>query len=100
MDFFDRQDQARRNTKLVVVYFVGGVAMLIAAVYLVALLVFTGVSSRHHPAFDDQPQVSLWNAQVFLGAAVGTLAVIVLGSLFKTAQLAQGDSAVATMLGG
>src|SRR5439155_1302348 len=31
MDFFERQDQARRNTKLLVVYFVLGVAMLIAA---------------------------------------------------------------------
>ena len=31
MDFFDRQEQARRNTKLLVVYFAAGVAMLTAA---------------------------------------------------------------------
>jgi hypothetical protein len=33
MDFFERQEKAHRNTKLLVVYFVTGVALLI---YLVA----------------------------------------------------------------
>src|SRR5436309_1566848 len=100
MDFFDRQEQARRNTKLLVVYFAGGVVMLTVTVYLAALLIFTGVSSRQHLGYGDEPQIGLWNAQLFLGAAAGTLAVIVLGSLFKTAELAQGGSAVAKMLGG
>src|SRR5438105_797705 len=48
MDFFERQEQARRNTKLLVVYFVAGVASLIVAVYLAALLIFTGVHTGHH----------------------------------------------------
>ena len=100
MDFFERQEQAHRNTKLLVVYFIAGVAMLTVTVYLAVLLIFTGVSSRHHHGYGDEPQVGLWNPQLFLGAAAGTLAVIVLGSLFKTAELAQGGSAVATMLGG
>ena len=34
MDFFERQDKARKNTKLLVVYFVLAVACIIAAVYL------------------------------------------------------------------
>src|SRR6266567_7810111 len=101
MDFFERQDQARRNTKLLVVYFVVGVALLVAAVYLATLLVFAGVASRrHHFYSDDRPQPALWQPQLFLGAAAGTLAVITLGSIFKTSELAQGGSAVATMLGG
>ena len=37
MDFFERQDQARRNTKLLVVYFILGVATLILAVYAAML---------------------------------------------------------------
>ncbi len=45
MDFFERQDQARHNTKLLVVYFVLGVAMLIVAVYAAALVIFTGVGA-------------------------------------------------------
>src|ERR1022692_3639220 len=100
MDFFERQDQARRNTKLLVVYFILGVAMLIVAVYAATLAIFTGVASRHHHRYDEQVQMVLWNPQLFLGAAVGTLAVIALGSGFKTLELAQGGSTVATMLGG
>jgi Zn-dependent protease with chaperone function/uncharacterized tellurite resistance protein B-like protein len=100
MDFFERQDQARRNTKLLVVYFILGVTLLIVAVYAAVLGVFTGVNSRHHHVYDEQAQYVLWNPQLFLIAAVGTLAVIGLGSGFKTLELAQGGSTVATMLGG
>ncbi|PYJ05526.1 MAG: Zn-dependent protease with chaperone function, partial [Verrucomicrobia bacterium] len=89
MDFFDRQEQARRN-----------IVSLIAAVYLAVLLIFTGVSLHQHRYQDDRPQWALWNPQLFLGAAVGTLAVITIGSLVKTSELSQGGSSVATMLGG
>ena len=58
------------------------------------------VSSRHHNVYGEQAQLVLWNPQLFLLAAVGTLAVIALGSGFKTLELAQGGSSVATMLGG
>src|SRR5205823_14934080 len=101
MDFFDRQEQARRNTKLLVVYFAAGVTLLIAAVYLAALLIFAGVNARHHESYsDDQPRAVLWNPRILFGAAVGTLAVIALGSLFKISELARGGSVVATNLGG
>jgi len=103
MDFFERQDQARHNTKLLVIYFTAGVAVLIATVYVAVLLIFTGVNSRHskrYRDFDDQPQVALWNPRLFFGVTIGTLAVIGLGSAFKTAELAQGGSVVATNLGG
>ena len=46
MDFFQRQDQARKNTKWLVVYFALAVAGIIAAVYLASLLVFAGVSAK------------------------------------------------------
>ena len=42
MDFFDRQEKARRNTKLLIAYFAAGTIMLILAVYLVCMLVFAG----------------------------------------------------------
>jgi Zn-dependent protease with chaperone function len=100
MDFFQRQDQARRNTKLLVVYFILGVALLIVAVYAAVLVIFTGFASRHHHFYSQEAQLALWNPQLFLGAAVGTLAVIALGSGFKTLELARGGSTVATMLGG
>ena len=104
MDFFERQDRARRNTKLLIAYFVAGVAALILALYVAAALVFSGVSSRHprYTAryYNDQPQVGWWNPRLFGGVALGTLAVIAMGSIFKTLELAQGGSVVATTLGG
>ncbi len=74
--------------------------MLIVAVYAALLGIFAGVTSRHHHGYGEQVQLVLWNPQLFLVAAVGTLAVIAMGSGFKTLELAQGGSTVATMLGG
>jgi Zn-dependent protease with chaperone function len=105
MDFFERQDQARRSTKWLVLYFTAGVAALIATVYLVVALIFHGVQPRHHRHYyvEEEPRVQtsgLWDPELFLGVAVGTLAVIGLGAAFKTLELARGGSAVASMLGG
>ena len=105
MDFFERQDQARRNSKLLAVYFIAGVAMLIVAVYIAVAAIFVGLNSRHHrsssPATEEARSAnSLWNPQLFLGVAVATLAVIGMGSAFKTLELAKGGSVVATNLGG
>ncbi len=93
MDFFARQDQARRNTKSLVVYFVLAVACIIAAVYFVCLFIFGGEGARHAAP-------SLWNADIFIYSALGTLAVIVFGSLYQISALSSGGSAVAESLGG
>jgi Zn-dependent protease with chaperone function len=99
MDFFERQDKARRNTKLLVFYFLIAVVLIIGAVYVASLAVFTGLSvnaQRH-----GRPvQFAYWDPRVFAYAALGTLAVVAGGSLFKTAQLASGGGAVAESLGG
>jgi Zn-dependent protease with chaperone function len=95
MDFFQQQEKAKHNTKLLIVYFVLGVGALILTVYLAWLVIFTGAAAKFHthgPA--------IWNPQLFLGVAFGTIAVIVIGDIFKTAELAQGGSAVSEMMGG
>ena len=98
MDFFARQDQARRNTKLLVFYFVLALVLIIASVYLASLLLFQGAATYRHSG--KMPVFALWNPKLFLIAAGGTLAIIAGGSLFKTAQLSSGGSAVAESLGG
>jgi Zn-dependent protease with chaperone function len=98
MDFFERQDIARRNTKLLVLYFALGVSLLIVAIYAAILLVFVWIGPR--PEFGPQQTVELWNPRLFLGTAIGALSVILIGSLFKTLQLSSGGKAVATSLGG
>ena len=109
MDFFERQDKARRNTTLLVVYFASGVALLVIVVYLVAAVAFSAAGrnqrGRHYQFTENDTQLesnypSLWNPRLFLGVACGTLAVIGIGSLFKTMELAQGGSAVSSMMGG
>jgi Zn-dependent protease with chaperone function/uncharacterized tellurite resistance protein B-like protein len=100
MDFFERQDQARRNTKVLVVYFVLGVVLLIASVYAATLVIFAGIGSGHDRYSDAPAHFALWNPTLFAWAALGTLAVITIGSLSKTAELSQGGSVVAEMLGG
>jgi len=99
MDFFARQDQARQNTKLLVLYFGVAVLLIIACVYFAAVFTFQGAASFRPPG-GAPAAFSLWNLKIFLAAAGGTLAIIICGSLFKTAQLASGGSAVAESLGG
>jgi len=98
MDFFARQDKARKKTKLLVFYFVVAVAALIVALYFASLVIFTGVQSHYHH-YGEQPQFALWNPQLFLGVALGTLAVILIGSGYKTMALAAGGSVVSEMMG-
>jgi Zn-dependent protease with chaperone function len=104
MDFFERQDQARRKTKLLVFYFISAVVTIIALVYVAAVLIFAGAKSHHHSHYyesDDQSAaVSWWDPNVFLGATCGVLAVIFLGSAYKTSELSSGGSAVAELMGG
>ncbi len=101
MDFFARQDQARRRTKWLVLYFALAVVLLIAAVYFIALIVFAGVQAKQHHGYDAAPvQLLLWNPKVFIGATLGVLAVIFIGSAYKTNELSAGGSAVATLMGG
>ncbi|MGD0743642.1 MAG: M48 family metallopeptidase, partial [Verrucomicrobiota bacterium] len=99
MDFFAQQDKTRRKTKLLVFYFAVAVAALIVAVYLAVLIIFAGAQSQIH-RYGEQPQFALWNPQLFLGVAGGVLAVVLIGSSYKTMALSAGGSVVSEMMGG
>ena len=99
MDFFAHQDQARKHTKVLVVYFVIAVACIIASVYLASLVIFYGTQSQQQPG-NPTPELVLWDPKIFLYAMLGTLGVVIVGSLYKTVELAKGGSAVAESLGG
>jgi Zn-dependent protease with chaperone function len=100
MDFFEHQDKARKNTKVLVVYFVIAVACIIASVYLASLLIFYGASAKQQQPGAPPPELVLWDPGLFLYVALGTLGVVIIGSLYKTVALAKGGSAVAESLGG
>ena len=99
MDFFEHQDKARKNTKILVVYFVIAVACIIASVYIASLLIFYGFNEKQQSA-TQLPELALWDPNLFLYVVLGTLGVVIIGSLYKTAALAKGGSAVAESLGG
>ena len=99
MDFFAQQDHARRKTKLLVFYFVLAVVSMIVVIYCVGG--FSSVFSRpKHHYYTEQMPFSFWNPKLFSGVALGMLAVIFIGSAYKTKELSAGGSAVAKLLGG
>ena len=100
MDFFANQDKARKQTKVLVIYFVIAVLCIIASVYIASLLIFYGADARQQPPGAPPPELVLWDPQLFLYVVLGTLSVVITGSLYKTAALAKGGSAVAESLGG
>jgi Zn-dependent protease with chaperone function len=97
VDFFERQDKARRNTKLLVFYFAVAVALLIVSVYLAVALIFTGVELK---SSSGETTFNWANPGLFFGTALGTLAIISMGSIFKTMSLARGGRAVAELMDG
>jgi len=96
MDFFSAQDEARKNTKWLVLLFLLAVFSIIILLYL-AIAFFTTYSNTARMA----APVQWWQPELFLVVAGITSTVILLGSLYKTAALASGGGAsVAESLGG
>lgn len=97
MDFFARQDKARRNTKLLVFYFAVAILLLIGAVYVAVALIFTGIELKNS---SGETSFNWAQPELFFGTAAATLAVISMGSVFKTMALSRGGRAVAELLDG
>jgi len=92
MDFFQRQDNARRRTRWLVAYFVGAIFGIACTFYVVAL----------PPYFHGNPEEvgSLWHPELFQVVVSVVLIVIALGSLIKAIKLRKGGKAIALALGG
>ena len=101
MDFFEEQAKAHRKTKWLVIYFVMAVAAMIAAIYVAALLIFSGLQERRYHEYDQGlPHIAAWNPQIFFGVSIAVLAVVGIGSAYKTMSLSDGGSAVSELMGG
>jgi Zn-dependent protease with chaperone function/uncharacterized tellurite resistance protein B-like protein len=94
MDFFDRQDRARRRTKVLVFYFGLALVLTVLALYAVFALIFL------HERAGGGNLARLWDPALFAGVALGTMFIVFLGSVAKIMELSRGGAAVATMLGG
>lgn len=99
MNFFEHQDQARRNTKRLVLLFLLAVVAVIAAVNAAVLGIFSFGSAKE--LVDGVAGAGPWQPSAALGVSLATLTVIGGGTLYKTAQLAGGGGEkVASLLGG
>src|SRR5689334_16404845 len=95
MNFFAHQEQARTQTRRLVVLFALAVLAIIAAINLIVLVAFAtqkGHGEGLRSVYLMHPAIPVWTSLI-------TLAVIGCGSLFKTAALRGGGGAVAREFG-
>ncbi len=90
MDFFQAQDDARRNTKKLVFLYALAVIGPIVSVYVVLLFLFAGAGTG---------MGALWVPELFFTVSVVILLVITAGSGWRISQLRKGGRAVAEMMG-
>jgi len=98
MNFFEQQDRARKQTRLLVLAFGLAVVTIVIAMNLVALAVF----GQFQSAAQGWLSPSLWlsNGPLLLATTVITAGIIGLASLYRSLQLRGGGSTVARELGG
>jgi len=98
MNFFEHQDRARKQTRVLVVAFMLAVLAIVMAMNLVMLGVFGRFQSAEQGWFS--PGFWLANGQVVLWTSLATVLVVVLASAYRSAQLRGGGAQVARELGG
>ncbi|MCU7845432.1 MAG: M48 family metallopeptidase [Candidatus Thiodiazotropha sp. (ex Monitilora ramsayi)] len=101
MNFFERQDEARRNTRRLVLLFILAVIVIIIAIDIVLLFLFGSTL--------NEPMVTAPNtfgrflsthSPILLVGTGGTGAAIALASIYRSASLKEGGAVVARQMGG
>jgi len=96
MDFFRHQEEARRQTTVLVAYFALAVLLTVAAVCGVVMALF-GHSDAYGTGFMPH---TVWHPEVAGVTALVTLSLIGLGCLYKFLDIRGGGRVVAELLGG
>lgn len=97
VDFFQYQDVARKKTHILVGYYILAVVFIIVAIYLAFIAVFTGAQLKAGGEFMVE---NLWKPQAFMWVVGVTVAIVLVGTLYKVLEMGKGGEAVALMLGG
>jgi Zn-dependent protease with chaperone function len=102
VDFFASQELARRNTRKLIFLLIVTVLALIAAIYLLVILIFGGASMAQESLNEvGIPRFfSAENGLLIAGIGSLVIGIVSVGSLMKTSQLRHGGATVANMLGG
>ena len=105
MDFFERQELARTEARKIVLLFLVALPCVISAVYVLTVGVYaiawaffafwrSVFVEIHSAAAGSDYFIPVWQLKLFLWVAVGTLLVVVSGSLHKIRQLVPGGQVV------
>ncbi len=104
MDFFERQEKARKTTAwLIMVYSAFVVAIVLAIHAIVSVAAFVIINNQDHP---DQNQLKVefdaiaLNPTLILASLAIVTGIILVGTLVKIVALSQGGSTVAESMGG
>jgi hypothetical protein len=103
MNFFQHQEQARKNTRKLILLFAIAILCIVAALYFVGLGIYQGAiyGQAAKAGFTYRPPVfSWWDPRILGWVVAGTLVIIGCGSLYKIYSLGRGGAVVAEMLGG
>ena len=109
MDFFEAQERARKRTHRLVLLFVFAVLGTMLAGYAAAWYALDSLGSYQGYTRDSRgrriyratpPRRPVFDPQLFLWVAGGTVTIVGLASLYKWSQMRAGGSAIAEMAGG
>ncbi|MGH8494839.1 MAG: M48 family metallopeptidase [Gammaproteobacteria bacterium] len=101
MDFFERQEKTRRQTRVLVLLFLLATVLIVVAVGFVAAVVAASLGTPDETIVIPGPQWARDNVGLIAFAALGTLVFIGVASLYRTLRLsAGGGDSVARKLGG
>ncbi|MCF6281592.1 MAG: M48 family metallopeptidase [Candidatus Polarisedimenticolaceae bacterium] len=100
MDFFTAQDKARKSTTLLVFYFIFAIISLILLTNVLITGVVTWMGMGTHDLLSVERIKSVFEWRTFGLVGAGVTVVVLVGSLYKMAQLNSGGRVVAESLGG
>jgi Zn-dependent protease with chaperone function len=100
MNFFKRQDEARRASRRLVVLFALAVVAVVAAVDLVVFLLMRQGEAHAHGYLPPLGDWLAMHPSMVVGTTLAVLAVIAVASFYKTMVLGGGGGVVARSLGG
>lgn len=107
MNFFEQQDRAKRNTKrLIFLLALAVISLITITCLMLAVFFYYFAGNNPYQLYEEKPG-NFWQSllhylplEVIAGIAAGITLVVLLGSLFKYAQLNSGGKAVAAAMGG
>ncbi|MGF1484405.1 MAG: M48 family metallopeptidase [Opitutales bacterium] len=96
MDFFERQERARKRTQWLLLYFILAVVLIIAAMYVLVFWALVLVPYENPYRASN----AFWHWDLFTYTVLATLGIVGIALAFKVMELRSGGGAVARSIGG